>query len=54
MKPDHLEAWMRLAVEQAEEAAAHGEVPVGAVVVHGDEIIGRGRNRTEICPEDLL
>lgn len=29
----------------AREAAAAGEVPVGAVVVHGGEIIGTGSNR---------
>lgn len=47
MTPEQLDAWMQLAVEQAEEAAADGEVPVGAVVVLDDEVIGRGRNRTE-------
>ncbi len=47
MTPEQLDAWMQLAVEQAEEAAADGEVPVGAVVVVNGEAIGRGRNRTE-------
>jgi tRNA(adenine34) deaminase len=47
MTPEQLDAWMRLAVEQAEEAAADGEVPVGAVVVVDDMVVGRGRNRTE-------
>lgn len=37
--------WMRAALELAAQAEAEGEVPVGAVVVLGDEIIGRGRNR---------
>jgi tRNA(adenine34) deaminase len=41
------EHWMREAIEQARLAAADGEVPVGAVVVHGDEVIGRGRNLRE-------
>ena len=31
----------------AAQAAEEGEVPVGAVVVLGDEIVGRGRNRRE-------
>ena len=31
----------------AREAAAAGEVPVGCVVVRGDEIVGRGRNFRE-------
>lgn len=39
------EAFMRLAIEQARRAEAHGEVPIGAVVVAGDEVIGRGYNR---------
>lgn len=39
------DACMRLALELATEAAARGEVPVGAVVVHNGEIIGRGFNQ---------
>ncbi|MEJ8837288.1 tRNA adenosine(34) deaminase TadA [Ramlibacter sp. AN1133] len=35
---------MREALAQARLAAAAGEVPVGAVVVHGDAIVGRGHN----------
>nr|MDQ6881557.1 tRNA adenosine(34) deaminase TadA [Pseudomonadota bacterium] len=35
---------MREALAQAHEAAAAGEVPVGAVVVRGGKIIARGRN----------
>ncbi|MDX1643749.1 MAG: tRNA adenosine(34) deaminase TadA [Thermoanaerobaculia bacterium] len=41
------ERWMRLALAEAERAAAMGEVPVGAVVVSGDEVVGRGHNRRE-------
>ncbi|MBT8487433.1 MAG: tRNA adenosine(34) deaminase TadA [Gemmatimonadetes bacterium] len=37
---------MRRALELAREAQALGEVPVGAVVVRDDEIIGSGFNRT--------
>jgi len=37
--------WMERAVELAREAAAHEEVPVGAVVVLDGEIIGEGWNR---------
>ncbi|MCY7319494.1 MAG: tRNA adenosine(34) deaminase TadA [Ramlibacter sp.] len=36
--------FMQQALLLAREAAAAGEVPVGAVVVRGGEIIGRGRN----------
>ena len=35
---------MRMALDLAREAAAAGEVPVGAVVVMAGEVIGRGRN----------
>ena len=43
---DANDAAMREAIRQAERAAGAGEVPVGAVVTIGDEIIARGRNRT--------
>jgi tRNA(adenine34) deaminase len=36
---------MRAALEQALEAARHNEVPVGAVLVNGDEILGVGFNQ---------
>jgi tRNA(adenine34) deaminase len=38
--------YLRQALSLAREAAAAGEVPVGAVVVRGDTIIGSGSNRT--------
>jgi len=37
--------FMKKALAQARKAAAEGEVPVGAVVVHHGKIIGNGRNR---------
>jgi tRNA(adenine34) deaminase len=36
--------WMRAALALAEEARRQGEVPVGAVVVAGGDIVGRGFN----------
>ena len=39
--------FMDEALRLAREAAAEGEVPVGCVIVRGDEIVGRGRNRRE-------
>ncbi len=39
--------YMEQALVLAGEAAAEGEVPVGCVIVRGDEIVGRGRNRRE-------
>ena len=38
---------MRAALAEAEAAAESGEVPVGAVVVAGGQIIARGHNRSE-------
>ncbi len=39
--------FMDLALDLAREAAAEGEVPVGCVIVRGEEVVGRGRNRRE-------
>ena len=39
--------FMNAALRLAALAAAEGEVPVGAVVTLGGEIVGRGRNRRE-------
>ena len=41
------EAYMRQALLLARQAAAAGEVPVGCVIVHDGQIVGRGRNRRE-------
>jgi tRNA(adenine34) deaminase len=38
---------MRSALAEAKAAAEAGEVPVGAVVVAGGEIVARGHNRSE-------
>ncbi len=38
---------MLLALVEAGHAAALGDVPVGAVVVIGDRVVGRGRNERE-------
>lgn len=40
--------WMREAIAEARVAESHGEVPVGAVVVHEGRIIGRGHNEREL------
>jgi tRNA(adenine34) deaminase len=42
------EHWMGLALDEARVAAASGDVPVGAVIVIGDRVVGRGRNRREV------
>jgi tRNA(adenine34) deaminase len=41
------ESFMRLALREAERAAAADEVPIGAVLVHGGRVIGRGHNQRE-------
>ena len=46
MKKD-FEYWMQHALVQAEKAYEAGEVPVGAVVVFKNRIIGRGYNQRE-------
>ena len=40
--------YMGLALGEARTAAAEGEIPVGAVVVAGGRVIGRGHNQTEL------
>ena len=39
--------FMQKALELAKISAAEGEVPVGAIIVKGEEIVGTGRNRRE-------
>ena len=38
------EAWMRLALDEAEDAGEAGEVPVGAVIVREGEVVARAGN----------
>ena len=38
-------AYMRRALELAQRAAGEGEVPVGALVVSGGQVVGEGWNR---------
>ncbi len=44
---EELDRFMGEALQEAKQAAALGEVPVGAVVVRDGEIIGRGHNLRE-------
>jgi tRNA(adenine34) deaminase len=39
------ESWMRLAMDQAALAQAAGDVPIGAVVVHGEKVVASAYNR---------
>ena len=45
------EARMRLALRQAEMAAAAGEVPVGAVIFTGDRLTGKAWNQTQLLKD---
>jgi tRNA(adenine34) deaminase len=40
--------WMQVALAEAAAAAAHGDVPIGAVVVEDDTVIARAHNRREV------
>lgn len=41
------ERFMRMAMNEAEQAAAEGEIPVGAIVVCKGQVISRAHNLTE-------
>ena len=41
------ERWMESALREAEQAYKRKEVPIGAVIINGDRIIGRGYNQIE-------
>ena len=42
------ERYMRLALERAQEAAGHGDAPIGAAVVREDEVIAAAANEREL------
>ncbi|HAA74515.1 TPA: tRNA-specific adenosine deaminase [Candidatus Latescibacteria bacterium] len=44
--PERDERAMRLALDEAQKAAALDEVPVGAVILRGEEVVGVGHNLT--------
>ncbi|MFL5864796.1 MAG: tRNA adenosine(34) deaminase TadA [Solirubrobacteraceae bacterium] len=39
---------MHLALREASRALEHEDIPVGAVVVHGEEVVGTGHNEREL------
>ena len=43
------ERFMELALVEAERAAAHGDVPIGAVVVRDGEVLSRAGNERELA-----
>jgi len=38
--------YMKMALEEAEEAGRNGEVPVGAILVKGDQVVAKDHNRS--------
>ena len=40
------EIYMKMALAEAEKAGQKGEIPVGAVLLKGDQVISRGHNRS--------
>ena len=44
-EPSNDEQWMRHALNLAAHAGQNGEVPVGAVIVQGDQVLGEGWNQ---------
>jgi len=42
------ERFMRQAIAEAERALGHDDVPIGAVVVRGGEVVGAGHNEREL------
>src|SRR5689334_10307767 len=47
------EAWMQLALEEAEKAAVAGDVPVGAVVVFEGNVVARAHNIKEAAHDPV-
>jgi tRNA(adenine34) deaminase len=45
------ESFMRLALREAEKALEHDDVPIGAVVVQGEQVIGAGHNERELLQD---
>ena len=48
------EKFMRLALNEAQKALKQQEVPIGAVVVAGGAVIGRGHNLVETLADVML
>jgi tRNA(adenine34) deaminase len=48
MTDERDERFMSMALEEAVESALHGDVPIGCVVVRGDELLGAAGNQREL------
>jgi tRNA(adenine34) deaminase len=45
--------WMQLALDEARAAVEHGDVPVGAVVIHDGVVIARRHNERELTGDPV-
>jgi tRNA(adenine34) deaminase len=45
------EYWMDLALKEAQSALSRNEVPVGALIVHNGNVIGKGSNQIELLQD---
>jgi tRNA(adenine34) deaminase len=48
VKPINPDAAMEVAIEEARKAEAHGDVPIGAAVFRGEELLSRAGNEREL------
>ncbi|XP_028296395.1 tRNA-specific adenosine deaminase 2 [Gouania willdenowi] len=44
-RDEEIDRWMSCAFDMAKDALQNGEVPVGCLLVHKDQVVGRGRNQ---------
>ncbi len=42
---------MNLALQEAQKALLAGEIPIGAILVHGDRIVSKAHNQTELLQD---
>jgi creatinine deaminase len=51
---DPMNRFLQAALDQARQGLAEGGIPIGSVLVHQDEIIGRGHNRRVLRGSAIL
>ncbi len=45
------ERFMQLAIQEAKKAFEEGEVPIGAVITHNGEVVGKAHNQRELLKD---
>ena len=48
---NHDDHYMRIAIEQAQVAEENDDVPIGAIIVHNNQIIGKAYNQRELLQD---